>query len=137
MSLCLYECNVVAHFDLITCHFLQSCSMTWCGLHCLSFIYSFITWYALSSFYLLMDYIAYLSSILSWLDMNCLVSIFLFHDLIWIILFIFYLSFHDLIWITMACIFLPWLDMDLSSSFISFSCVNNMFPIRFLWFILG
>lgn len=86
-------------------------SMTWHEALCSHFIPPFMTWYDLFISYLWLDmaYIVYPSSILSWLNMNCLVSIFLFHDLIWIdVTFTF---FHDLIRINTVCIFFPWLDM--------------------------
>lgn len=73
-------------------------------MDCYYFIYPFMTAYDLFIFYLFFRYLIWTTFgmncntlSLSWIDMNCQVSIFLSHDLIWIAI-CFYL--------------LPWLDMD-------------------------
>lgn len=116
-------------------------SFPWLDMDC----YYFFPW-------LDMDY--YYFIFLPWLDMDYFVFWFFhlfFHELIWITLhflpwldmdylsFIVYLFFHDLIWIVYLLLFIYSLMTwyGLSSSSISFPYVDNMFPIGFLWFLLG
>lgn len=126
-------------------------SMIWLEPLCSHFIYPFTTWYELSSFYLFVPWLdmdCYCFYLLSWFDMDC--NFFYFLSMTWYGLqfFTFYLFSHDMIW--MATIFLFYPDLiwyfvvycpmtwyGLTLYFISFPHVDNMFPIRFIWLILG
>lgn len=98
MSLCLCVCDVVSHFDLITCHLLVS------FFHNLIWIwYPFMIWYDLFSFCLFvpwldMDYSVYLLFVLQWLNMDCYG------------LYLLSMTWHGLCYYLSPII--PWLDMD-------------------------
>lgn len=129
-------------FGLGNSHFIScilvllSSYLPWLNMVCHYFISS-MTWYGLLLLYLFHDliWISIASFILPWLDMELFISSLFFHDLICIIIDIAFLFFHDLIWYYVVYCSMTW--YGLSSSFISFPCVDNMFPIGFIWFILG
>lgn len=103
MSLCLFGCDVAAHFDLITCHLLVSFfhDLIWITLLIFHLFFHDLIWFAMACI------------LFPWLDMDYFVIFHLFfHDLIWIVLPLYSFIFpHDMIWIVITFLFLPWLDM--------------------------
>ena len=126
-------------------HFIYISSiLSWLDMFCLVSI--FFPWHD-------MDYSVYLLYVLPWFDMDYFVISYLFfHDLIWTALPLYYHFFtYDIIWMAnyfslimtwcvLLCEFVPTFTMTWYGFvffFSSFTCVDSMFPIEFLWFIIG
>lgn len=153
---CLKTClslRIDLYLLLVWCAFIFS-SMTWYGL--LLFYPSSMTWYGLILLYLCsmtwyrLLCLSLISSSMTWYELLLFISYLFFHDLILYCFFFSSMTWYGLLcywfpflpWLDMVYfvyLFLlsPWLDINLSYSFIFFPCVDNMFPIGFLWFILG